>query len=216
MISAVLLFAVQTVGIDHIIIGVPDLESGMRAFEQRTGVKPLRGGRHPMRGTENALVSLGNGSYLEIIAPQPDAQPNEMVTALRALKGPALVGWAVHVADATDAAARLAQAGFKASPLRPGSRVTPEGKKLEWVTFGVEQPSGDAVPFFIRWGDTTEHPSTTSPGGCAMASFTIADPRGAELSKLLDTLGVKAQVKPGKESRMHLELRCGERKAAFH
>jgi Glyoxalase-like domain len=57
-------------GLDHILLGVPDLDAGVTAFEQATGVTPLRGGKRPSRGTENALVSLGNGSYLEIIAPQ--------------------------------------------------------------------------------------------------------------------------------------------------
>jgi hypothetical protein len=123
LILAGLLLAAKTAGIDHIILGVPNLDEGMRAFETRTGVKPLRGGRHPLRGTENALVSLGGGVYLEIIAPQPEAKANEMVTALRALKRPTLVGWAVHVPEEKDAAAKLASAGFKVSAPMPGSRV---------------------------------------------------------------------------------------------
>src|SRR5438067_4180045 len=101
----------KTAGIDHILIGVSDLEEGIRAFEKSTGVAALRGGRHPLRGTENALVSLGGGAYIEIIAPQPNAAPNDFVTQLRALRAPAVVGWAVHVVDAKDAAARLERAG---------------------------------------------------------------------------------------------------------
>src|SRR6185295_9043739 len=101
----------STAGIDHIMIGVADLDAGIAAFERVTGVAPVRGGRHPMRGTENALVSLGGGAYLEIIAPQRDAQPNEMVTGLRTLKAPALVGWAVHVVDAKESAALLTRHG---------------------------------------------------------------------------------------------------------
>src|SRR5438046_595593 len=129
----------KTAGIDHIMIGVSELDEGIRAFQRATGVAPARGGRHPSRGTENALLSLGGGAYLEIIAPQHDAQPNEMVTELRALRGPALVGWAVHVIDANDAAARLERAGFTPSKPQPGSRVTPQGATLEWSTFGLEK-----------------------------------------------------------------------------
>ena len=65
-------------GVDHILIGAASLDDGIRAFESATGVTPVRGGRHPSRGT-------------------------------------AVVGWAVHVVDAADAAARLSQAGFKAT-----------------------------------------------------------------------------------------------------
>ena len=110
-----------TAGLDHILIGVPNLDDGIRAFEQATGVTPVRGGKHPSRGTENALVSLGRGAYIEIIAPQADAAPNEMVTQLRALHGPTLVGWAVHVAGRDD---RRLRAGRPHSRMR-GMRIKP-------------------------------------------------------------------------------------------
>ena len=205
----------KTAGIDHILIGVSDLEEGIRAFEQATGVAAVRGGRHPTRGTENALVSLGGGAYIEIIAPQHDAQPNMMVTSLRALRAPALVGWAVHVVDANDAAARLEGAGFKASKPQPGSRVTPEGAKLEWSTFALEKPQSAVAPFFIQWGAKTTHPSLTSPGGCSLVSFQVRDPAGDDLSRVLEALGVKADVGKADPAHMHLDIRCGARKASF-
>ena len=63
------------------------------------------------------------------------------------LRAPALVGWAVHVVDAADAAARLGRAGFTASKLQPGSRVTPQGATLEWSTFDVEKPRVGSAPY---------------------------------------------------------------------
>jgi hypothetical protein len=216
MIAMILAAALyQTAGLDHILIGVPNLDDGIRAFEQATGVTPVRGGKHPTRGTENALVSLGHGSYIEIIAPQPDAAPNEFVTQLRALHGPALVGWAVHVVDADEAARRLGQAGFIPSPRQPGSRVTPQGTTLQWTTFGIARPQIATAPFFIQWGATTTHPSLTSPGGCTLQSFEIGDPAAAELSRLLITLGVKTNVAAAAHPRMHLTIRCGKRTASF-
>ena len=205
----------KTAGIDHIMIGVADLDEGIRAFEKATGVTPFRGGKHPSRGTENALVSLGGGAYLEIIAPQHDAPPNEMVTALRGLQGPALAGWAVHVVGANDAAARLKDAGFTASPPQPGSRVTPQGATLEWTTFGVTNLQSASAPFFIEWGAKTKHPSLTSPGGCSIAAFQVRDPAGDDLSRLMAALGVKADVAKAAAPHMHLELRCGKRSASF-
>jgi hypothetical protein len=202
-------------GIDHILIGVPNLDDGIRAFEKATGVTPQRGGRHPLRGTENALVSLGNGEYLEIIAPQADAKPNEMVTGLRALRGPALVGWAVHVTDATDAAARLARAGFTTTKPQPGSRVTPQGKTLQWSTFDVEAPRIGGAPFFIEWGAATTHPSLTSPSGCTLVAFRVTDPAGDALSRMLGALGVRADVHKAACPQMHLAIRCGAREATF-
>ena len=58
----------------HLVVGVRSLPEGIAEFEQLTGIKAAVGGKHPGRGTENALVSLGEGRYLEIIAPQAGAK----------------------------------------------------------------------------------------------------------------------------------------------
>lgn len=202
-------------GLDHIIIGVPSLESGIAAFEKATGVTPQRGGRHPMRATENALVSLGERRYIEIVAPQADAGTSDpFVVELRRLPGPSLVGWAMHVGDAEAASAKIAKGGFRLSPPRPGSRVTPSGETLEWVTFGVMEPQIATAPFFIQWGAKTRHPSLSAPP-CALVSFALEDPQGKDLTRLLDAAGARAVVRVGERPHMHLEIRCGEREAKF-
>jgi glyoxalase-like protein len=170
-------------GIDHILLGVPSLESGIAAFEGATGVSPTRGGRHPMRGTENAIVSLGNSSYLEIIAPQATASDEDpFVKQLRQLRSPAVVGWAVHVRDVADAMDRLHRAGAQISPPQPGSRITPDGRKLEWTTFEIERPEIENAPFFIRWSDSTVHPSAATPQ-CSLVSFQIEERNASKLSR---------------------------------
>lgn len=202
-------------GLDHILIGVPNLESGIASFEKATGVSPTRGGRHPMRGTENALVSLGGGAYLEIIAPQAAASDDDpFVKYLRHLPSPSVVGWAVHVPDISSATERLNRAGFQTSAPQPGSRITPDGKKLEWTTFEVQQPAIETAPFIIRWSDSTVHPSIAE-AKCSLISFQVEEPKSSDLERMLSSLNVTIPVRNATKSRFELRIRCGEREAVF-
>jgi hypothetical protein len=201
--------ALMLAGIDHILLGVPDLQSGVRAFEQATGVTPVYGGKHPNRGTENALVSLGNGVYLELIAPQPqpDAQ-TDLTRQLAALKQPALIAWAARSEDIAALRAALTKAGFATGKPTPGARVTPSGTRLEWTTLDTEL---ETAPFFIQWRASTVHPSASSPGGCVIKSFEVEDPNAEQLTKLLQAAGVTVPVKPAPKPALRLLLQCGTR-----
>src|SRR5215469_4192621 len=84
--------------LDHILLGCSDLEPGVAFLEQRSGIKAAFGGVHPGRGTKNALLSLGEQRYLEIIAPDPTQTSIEpfaqkQATQLRSLAAPRLIGW---------------------------------------------------------------------------------------------------------------------------
>jgi len=212
----ILAMALLLTGVDHILLGVPDLPSGMKAFEQATGVKPVYGGKHPGRGTENALVSLGDGIYLELIAPQqqPDST-NDFTRQLAALKKPTLVGWAAHTNDIAALREKLSSDGFTVSDLRPGSRLTPAGTRLEWTTLSIDKPEIATAPFFIQWGAKTVHPSQSSPGSCTVKSFEVTDPQSKDLSRLLNDAAVALGPSSSDKPHMRLVVRCGEREAVF-
>ena len=202
--------------LDHIILGVSNLDAGIAAFERATGVTPLRGGKHPSGGTENALLSLGNMAYLELIAPRADADPNDnFAKYLRTLQEPTLVGWMLRVQNADAARAQIQQNGFAVSEARPGSRITPAGQELQWRTFALQGVQIATAPFFIEWSASTTHPSLSSPGGCTVRSFALADPNGEDLSKLLTFLKVDVPVRAAEKPHMELTLRCGSRQASF-
>jgi hypothetical protein len=57
---------------DHLVIAAKSLEQGVNWLEEKLGVKLQVGGKHPLFGTHNALLKLGQSSYLEVISVDPD------------------------------------------------------------------------------------------------------------------------------------------------
>src|SRR5437867_4563016 len=108
--------------LDHIILGCNDLDRGIEAVEEATGVRPAIGGVHPGRGTRNALLSLGERRYLEIIAPDPQQPRSADVRQLYRIESPRLIGWAAHVDDMDELARQLTAAGIAFKPPTPGAR----------------------------------------------------------------------------------------------
>ena len=84
--------------LDHILLGAKDLDHGIDWIQEHSGVRAIFGGVHPGRGTRNALLSLGQGCYLEIIALDPQqassTASNDMANRLSSIQEPRLIGWA--------------------------------------------------------------------------------------------------------------------------
>lgn len=199
--------------LDHILLGCNDLDSGIAYVEEQTGVRAAVGGVHPGRGTRNALLSLGERHYLEIIAPDP-AQASvsaDRVNELRDLKAPRLVGWAAHVNDIDALAKRLRSAGITVEGPIPGSRKRPNGKMLKWKTLDVPDDRPGLVPFFIEWSADSLHPSADAPKGCSLESFTVVDPNPAELSKIFQQLGLDVTVEKGKRPELRARIAGSKR-----
>lgn len=59
--------------IDHLVVTAPDLEAGAGFVRNALGMEMGRGGKHPRMGTHNMLLRLGETSFLEVIAADPEA-----------------------------------------------------------------------------------------------------------------------------------------------
>jgi hypothetical protein len=199
--------------IDHVILGVSDLATGVREFEAATGVAAVYGGKHPDWGTENALVSLGADVYLEVIAPRRGERLDPRVAGLATLEQLAPFGFAVAVSDPKGARSRLAEAGVQTTEPRAGSRQTPSGIVLRWQTFDVVEPRLRTAPFFIHWEDMATHPARTSPGGCSLLRIELSEPDLAALEGLRRALGIAIVTRVAATPGIALTLRCGDRTA---
>jgi hypothetical protein len=162
--------------LDHLVYAVPDLLEGVAELAGRTGVPPVPGGAHP-GGTANYLLGLGEGAYLEIIGPDPDAGgARPRAFGLDRLTAPVLATWAVRTGDLDQAVRRARAAGYDPGPAEPLSRRTPGGTLLEWRLTRREDPAAvRPVPFLIDWG-ATAHPAASGLPELRLVSFTATHP----------------------------------------
>lgn len=138
--------------LDHLVVAARTLKEGRAWLEGRLNVPLQPGGQHADFGTHNALLSLGPGAYLEVIAVNPDAPaPNrprwfELDTPRmqqRLAQGPQLIHWVAAVA----------------APLADPEALHPEVMELSrgdfrWqltVSESGALPQGGVVPSLIHW-----------------------------------------------------------------
>jgi hypothetical protein len=194
--------------LDHLILGCNDLDRGIAFVEDRTGVRAAIGGVHPGRGTRNALLSLGERRYLEIMAPDPD-QPDAkdpLALHLRKLSESQITGWAVHPGDLGSFAKKLRDAGVAFEGPTPGSRKRPDGRVLEWQTLTLQDNVSWLLPFFIEWSVDSLHPSVDAPQGCRLIHFGALAPAPQDLAKTFRLLEVDVPVVSGNRAQLLARL----------
>ncbi len=183
--------------LDHFILGCDDLDRGIDFVEKHTGVRAAFGGVHPGRGTRNALLSLGERRYLEIMAPDPAQKLTPQIPRLRELKEPHIVSWAVHPANVNQLVARLREAGVAFKDPQPGSRQRPDGKLLHWKSLALNDDHDGLLPFFIEWSADSLHPSADAPKGCRLVHFGAVAPQPDDLAKFATFLQIDLPISRG-------------------
>lgn len=134
--------------IDHVIYGVRDLPDAQGWFAEEFGLVATPGGSHPQMGTANALIPVGPGQYIELMAvtEQVDHPLRKFVTAMVAA-GDRPIGVCLRPDDLDQVATRL---GLAAIDMH---RATPDGRQIDWRIIGMEGALGPhRLPFFIDWG----------------------------------------------------------------
>lgn len=196
----------EQLALDHLVLGVADLDDAAAELLDDHGLVALPGGRHPLWGTANRIVPLGS-SYLELVAVvDPGVAATSAFGSWVAdmVSGRSGWGWAVRTSDIAATAERLGL------DVVPGSRVTPAGAELRWQLAGV--PGADAdrtLPFFIEWGGGTPLPGTAyadHPAGDAHVSAVAVETDAAELGRWLDFADLPVTVRPGRRGVVTVEL----------
>ena len=167
--------------LDHVVIIVPSLAEAVRRYAD-AGFTVTAGGQHDAIPTENALIALADGSYLELMAVRNDeardslrqlALSGRWESHLRGasaigrrflprLVGPPGVGdYALYGSDLQRFAAAARRRGFAMTGPMPLARRQPDGTHLE---MGLLLPAANHLPFLIE--DRTPR-ARRVPGGAA-------------------------------------------------
>jgi hypothetical protein len=171
--------------IDHVTVGGADLKA-MQAKLAEVGIHCEYGGPHSNHATEMAITSFPDGSYLELIAIQPNADPQAVDAHywkkyMQGNAGPC--AWAVRTNDVAAEVARLKAAGVAVSAPQRSGRQKPDGTRLDWETANVgAEPNGTFFPFIIRDLTPREnrafvsgHPTTSDYRGVSRVVIAVKD-----------------------------------------
>ncbi len=167
--------------LDHIVIAHPDLNLAIEEFADLTGCKPAYGGPHIGGGTHNALASLGDSVYLELISPDP-AQINERTIQqasnlgqrIATFEGNQLLAWAIRSGTLDEMAGDLH--GFETASPFDMSRKQPDGLVLDWRLMNLRHHELKGfAPFFIDWL-SCPHPAGTNPVAGKFVSLKVSHP----------------------------------------
>jgi hypothetical protein len=174
--------------VDHVAILSDDLAAAMERYT-RMGFAVQRGGRHPGAGSENALVGLADGSYLELIAlldPQHAATHRFWQMADGRVKpAGAYGGYALGTPDLAATLAGIEARGLPMVGPRAGARDRPDGRRVAWQTAMASRPD---LPFLIQ-DETPRSLRVPDPGSGLGAGLRIV-----ELRVVVESLAEAAPV----------------------
>ncbi len=111
--------------LDHVIVGVRDLDASTKTFSALLGRAPSWRGTHPGMGTANALFRLDN-TYLELLGPTGEGGTASMLRARLDSDGEGLIGLAFGTDDADECARELRARGLSPTDPMPGTGRDPE------------------------------------------------------------------------------------------
>mgnify|MGYP002714651542 FL=1 len=162
--------------VDHVSYAAD--QSGVKATAERLGealgVTPVDGGIHPRFGTRNMILPLAHERYVEIVEvldhPSSDKAPFGQVVRARSEAGGGWMGWVIRVDEEIEAVEeRLDRKAVE------GNRRLSDGREFRWKQIGIKGTLADPqLPFFVKWGEGSPHPSQEADTDVTIASIMVA------------------------------------------
>jgi hypothetical protein len=180
--------------LDHIVVTAPNLKSGVEWVRDALDATPEYGGVHSRMGTHNCLLNLNDQTYLEVIAPDPNApQPKRPrwfeLDNLERDSPPRVAAW---VARTTDIYATVCASSEPLGVIEPMSRGD-----LNWLITVTQDGAltlGGIAPILIEW-HVPAHPSAgMRDSGCRLLRLELQHCERARVDNLLQSLGIENKV----------------------
>lgn len=140
--------------LDHIIIGVNNLEQATKTFSERLGLIASGGGIHPAGGTANRIIVIG-ATYLELITVRTPAEAQQGMLD-RLSKGEGYLNFVLASNDIEADSAALLRRGVPIIGPTPSQLKAPDGRTRGWSRTDLEHPElahpelAQHYPFLIQ------------------------------------------------------------------
>ncbi len=143
------------IGLDHIIIGVNNLEQAARTFSEKLGLVVSGGGTHPSGGTANRIIVIGD-TYIELIAVRNRDEAQQSMLE-RLAKGEGYLNFVLASDDIQADSAEMQKRGVKIVGPGAGALTSAGGRTRGWKRTNVERPDlTQHYPFLIQHDSTGE------------------------------------------------------------
>lgn len=164
---------------DHIAVIARTLEEGAEHVRQCLGVEMPQGGKHPIMGTHNLLLSLSDTEFLEVIAIDPDAPKPERKRwfGLDEFEGAPRIG--AWIAGTSDIAQSLQQA-----PEECGQAIDVTRDHLFWKFAFADDgnpPMDGAFPTLIEWQEGPHPAGRMKSLGCGLTRLEVYHPEAEKI-----------------------------------
>lgn len=191
---------------DHIAVVARSLDEGAAYIRDALRIDMPSGGAHPLMGTHNLLLSLGDACYLEVIAIDPDAQAPARPRwfGLDQFDASPKIGTWVLGCDDIDQVLATAPAGM-------GPAIDMARDALRWrisVREDGRLPMEGACPTLIQWPPGPHPAAGMTNLGCRLHRMRVTHPDAAQiLSFVGDSLGaLPVEIETGAKVTIQAEI----------
>jgi hypothetical protein len=178
---------------DHLVVTAGSLSDGVAFVEQALGVTMQPGGKHVRMSTHNALLKIGAGLYLEVIAADPEAPfPNRprwfQLDERNADERQSLATWVVRTNNIQEAEPFFLPGTGKIEFMERGS--------LRWmisIPADGRLAAGGVAPSMIQWL-TEPHPASRLPeSGVSLIRLEGFHPQPEFIEQMLTRISFQGQ-----------------------